>query len=204
MRTRSVADRLDGPHSSIRRALLLAAGVAPADYHSFGFESLEFPVSPPLGNVLAAREGIARWSNVLGGWYWHENEDRFKSKARDKERIGLGEMKRISALDKGAREVAATSVRIANNRILRALARWAARHGDSSGQETLRHLGQDPEGPLRELRIPGFPSAFEFLRTPLAKKIAAMRGVEYAEKDIRSFERRWRRSFRLRDERKDL
>ncbi len=204
MSIRSIAAALDRPVMSIDRALLLSAAVAPSDYQAFGPESLEYPDSTPMTSVHAAREGVARWSNILGGWYWYENEDGFKEKAREQGRIGLKEMKLVSALDKGANDAANSTLRVANNRVLRWLARWAARRGDSSSQETLRHLAADPEGPFRELRVPGLPSFFELLQTPLGKKVAAWKGVKYTDEDVRSLERKWRRSFRLRDERKNL
>ncbi len=204
MRIRSVAAALNRPVTSTSRALFLSATVAPSDYQALGPESLEYPDSPPITSVHAAREGIARWSNVLGGWYWYENEDRFKAEAKERGRVGLREMKLISAIDQSAKDVAASTLRIANNRIFGWLARWAARRGDTSSQETLQRLARDPEGPFRELRVPGLPSFFELLRTPLGRKVAAWRGVKFTEKDVKSLERKWRRSFKLRDERKNL
>ena len=59
---REVASKLRRPAESIRRALLLAAEAT--DYR-------------------AAREGEVRWNNILGGWYWWENEKRFTARLKE-------------------------------------------------------------------------------------------------------------------------
>ncbi len=78
---RKIAEVLHEAPSTVRRALLLLAGIHPNHY----IEDLD-PEDHPRVEVrgfAAARKGIVCYSAPHGGWYWWENEERLRRRTRD-------------------------------------------------------------------------------------------------------------------------
>ncbi len=196
---RKIALELDRPDTSIYRALLLAAGVIPEDYERLGLElALEHILTAEgeIKSVKAAREGIARWENNLGGWYWWENEEDFWRKWRARGPT-WSEYELAKSADEHEQKAVAMIGLITRNRVLR----WLARRSPAL-QDSLQYLEKDPEGRFRQIG----PDALDFMKTPagmkLAKTLAALRLVKdftYTEEDIETAKRTWRRPFELRN-----
>ncbi len=179
---------------TVHRALKLLKSIFREDYEERG-GALAPRLHPGLRH--AGDQGIVRHRPPRLGWYLDVQEE------ERKKQIGLLSMSKISLLssvDNHAKETATTVGRITGNRFIR----WLSRR-DPDTEQMLRRLEEDPEGPFREMRpVPGAPSFFELLRTPIGKWAARWRGVKYTEKDVNSVERKWRRIFEERDRRKDL
>lgn len=191
-----LARGVEASRGTVHNALRLVASVYREDYEALG-GSLAPRLHPRLRH--AGGGGIVRHHPRLG-WYLdiHQEEVRRLSGA-----LSMVEISLIAATDRNARNAAITAGRITGNRLIR----WLARRSPKA-QEMLRRLEEDPEGfggLLRELRPTfGAPSFFEILRTPLGRKIAGLRGVDYTEEDLDDLERAWKHQFELRDSRKDL
>lgn len=142
------------PAASIYRALLLLAGIMPLYYaEELDLEDIS---RVEIRNARGAREGIVRWDNSLGGWYWWENEERFGQKADQDRRVrALRRMATtqredaVALMVKRYAEKAAANVRfVTQNRFVR----WLARRTPES-QSFLRGLDADPEAAFRPFTL---------------------------------------------------